>query len=66
MLDRLVDETGISGTGEVAEGVLFTDGTCAMRWRTLHKSTGVYASMVDVEAIHGHNGQTVVRWLDAP
>lgn len=64
VLDRLEDETGISGTGIVAEGVLFSDGTCALRWRTETASTGVYASTEDVEAIHGHGGKTVIRWFD--
>lgn len=38
-LHRVEDETGISGTGIVAEGVIFGDGTCAMRWRTKDRST---------------------------
>jgi hypothetical protein len=32
VLRRLVDETGVSGTGVVAEGVEFSDGTVALRW----------------------------------
>lgn len=60
-----MDETGVSGTGTIAEGVEFHDGTAALRWRSEFKSTAVYASMADVEAIHGHNGQTKVVWLDA-
>ena len=31
-LIRDEDPTGISGTGSVAEGVEFDDGTVAMRW----------------------------------
>jgi len=30
-LDRMEDETGVSGSGLVAEGVVFWDGTVAMR-----------------------------------
>lgn len=59
-LHRLEDETGISGTGIVAEGVEFSDGTCAMRWRTEHRSTTFYSSMKDVDAIHGHHGKTKI------
>lgn len=59
-LDRIEDETGISGTGRVAEGVVFSDGTCAMRWLTAHKSTAVYSSVDDVKTIHGHGGRTRV------
>jgi len=63
-LHREVDESGISGTGIVAEGVAFSDGTAALRWKAQYKSTAVYQSMVDVEAIHGHNGQTKIVWFD--
>lgn len=62
LLHRLEDETGVSGTGLVAEGVEFGDGTVAMRWRTGISSTAIYDKVADVEAIHGHNGKTVLRW----
>lgn len=64
LLVRDVDATGISGTGTVAEGVLFSDGRCALRWRTAMASTTVYDSIEDLEAIHGHGGQTRIAWLD--
>jgi L-alanine-DL-glutamate epimerase-like enolase superfamily enzyme len=64
VLRRNEDETGISGVGEVAEGVQFTDGTCAMRWRTALASTAVYDSVDDVEAIHGHQSRTLIVWVD--
>lgn len=60
-LDRLEDETGISGTGKIAEGVEFSDGKVVMRWLTEHRSTCFYDSMEEVVAIHGHEGKTVVR-----
>lgn len=63
-LNRIEDETGVSGTGLVAEGVRFSDGSVALRWLTATASTGVYASIEDVEVIHGHGGRTVVEWLD--
>jgi hypothetical protein len=63
-LHRDVDETGISGTGVVAEGVEFSDGSCAMRWRTGTTSTAIYTSVADVEIIHGHNGATRIVWLN--
>lgn len=64
-LHRVEDETGISGTGIVAQGVVFDDGTCALRWVTAFKSSGIYASMRDVEAVHGHGGKTKVVFTDA-
>lgn len=59
-LVRNQDVSGVSGTGVVAQGVEFDDGTCAMRWLTGTASTAVYASLQDVETIHGHGGATQV------
>ena len=64
VLVRKVDVSGISGTGLVAEGVQFTDGTCAIRWRGARRSTVLWNSIEDVEAIHGHEGATVIEWVD--
>lgn len=63
-LERLEDESGVSGVGEVAQGVVFDDGTCAMRWLTSKASTAIYDSIVDLEAIHGHGGKTKVAYLN--
>jgi len=63
-LNRKVDETGISGTGIVAEGVQFEDGTAALRWFGKTASTGIYRSIADVLIVHGHGGKTQVVWLD--
>lgn len=49
--------TGISGTGVVAEGVVFGDGSCVMHWLGDVASTVVYNSIDDVIAIHGHGGK---------
>jgi hypothetical protein len=65
VLNRLEDDTGVSGTGFIAEGVEFGDGTAALRWRTEHTSTAIYSSMTDLVAIHGHGGKTVVVWVDS-
>lgn len=61
-LIRKADVSGTSGTGHVADGVQFPDGTCVLRWRTAKSSTAVYASHADVMAIHGHDGATVCEW----
>lgn len=65
-LVRIEDESGISGTGHVADGVQFVDGTCALRWLTEKRSTAIYTTPQDLEAIHGHGGKTVIEWLDQP
>jgi hypothetical protein len=63
-LYRKEDETGISGTGYVSEGIQFSSGKCAMNWTTTVSSVAVYDSIEELEAIHGHNGMTEVRWMD--
>lgn len=62
-LHRDRDETGVSGTGVVVEGVEFTDGTIALRWCSDTASTGIYAGIDDAMTIHGHNGATRLVWL---
>lgn len=62
-LHRLVDATGVSGTGIVAEGIQYSDGHVSLRWLGRVKSTVSYDSILDVVAIHGHGGQTQVVWL---
>lgn len=63
-LHRDVDETGISGTGTVAEGIQFWDGKVATRWIGPIAQTCVWDSIDHVQAIHGHNGATRLVWLD--
>lgn len=63
-LERLEDVSGASGTGIVAEGIVFTDGTCALRWMTALRSTCIYDSITAVEKIHGHEGKTLVVYPD--
>lgn len=64
-LVRYRDLSGVSGTGPVAEGVEYSDGSVALRWKGDHPATAVWPSLDDVLAVHGHEGATVVRWLDA-
>lgn len=60
-LHRDTDVSGVSGTGVVAEGVEFSDGTAVVRWIVGdHRSTVVWPSLAAVEAIHGHGGATRV------
>lgn len=61
-LHRIEDESGVSGTGEVAEGVEFAHGEVVMSWLTNHRSIGVYPHIKELIAIHGHGGKTRVVW----
>lgn len=63
-LQRNEDASGVSGTGIVAEGVEFTGGKVAMTWLTPMAIVEVADSIHVIEAIHGHEGRTVVVWLD--
>ncbi len=63
-LERVVDPVGISGTGKIAEGVMFSNGRVALQWLTTYQSIGIYDSISDVLSIHGHNGTTSVVFID--
>lgn len=63
-LIRGEDLSGISGTGHVVDGVQFEDGKVVTRWRSPIAQTCVWDSIEDVQAIHGHNGATVIEWID--
>lgn len=61
-LYRKEDETGVSGKGFVAEGVVFKSGVICMSWLGETTSCTMYNSIDDVLKIHGHNGKTVIAW----
>lgn len=63
-LVRTEDVSGVSGEGRVADGVQWPDGTVTVRWRTTTASTVFFSCLADAEAIHGHDGRTVVAWQD--
>ena len=63
-LTRQDDESGVSGVGEVAEGMEFSNGQCALSWLTEAHSVGVYPNIKELERIHGHGGKTKVVFHD--
>jgi hypothetical protein len=64
-LIRSKDISGVSGTGVVAEGVVFRDGVAVVRWLSLaHPSTNIYDNVEDVLRIHGHEGSTKVEFIE--
>ena len=69
-LERDEDASGVSGTGRVAEGVVFSDGTTILRWTpdaTVNPpSTVIYDRIFDVTHIHGHGGLTRIVFDDEP
>lgn len=64
VLQRIIDHTGVSGTGIVAEGVVFSDGSAVLRWRGEHASTVMWKSLDDAMHVHGHDGATQAVFLD--
>lgn len=58
------DVTGVSGTGSVADGVLWPDGTVSLRWAGPRPSTVFWDSLEDAEYVHGHGGHTRIVWDD--
>ncbi len=63
-LARDVDHSGPSGTGIVADGVRWPDGTVSIRWRGTRPSIVFWESMDDAVAVHGHEGSTRFVWAD--
>jgi hypothetical protein len=70
---RLEDETGKSGTGHVAEGIRWSDGSVSLRWTGPTPSFVNYEGVpsdleiqregdVHVRVVHGHAGKTMVRY----
>ena len=59
-LVRTEDESGVSGTGHVAEGVIFSNGWCVLRWRSKHPGLEIFPRIEDVMFVHGHGGKTKV------
>ena len=59
-LKRGEDESGVSGTGRVAQGFIFDNGKVAVTWLSEHPSVTVYDNIGEVTAIHGHGGKTEI------
>lgn len=73
LLQRIEDESGVSGSGFVAEGIQFTNGLCSLTWRYVNgsgvaigdwSSVAVYSSLDKLNQIHGHGGKTLIRFID--
>ena len=65
VLRRLADVSGVSGTGIVVAGTEFgKNGWVAMTWLGDKSSYCWYPSVKTMMAVHGHDGQTELVWLD--
>jgi hypothetical protein len=63
VLERKKDVSGISGTGIVAEGIIFSDGSVAYRWFSDTPTTTLAANIDIVRKLHGHDGNTKVKYM---
>lgn len=64
-LVREVDVSGVSGTGAVAEGIEFSDGTVVLRWLSDWPTSVVFhqRGIESVEKVHGHGGATRIEYI---
>jgi len=66
-LHRDTDVSGVSGTGHVADGVIFSDGHAAVHWLGRWPTTTPHPDgIVSVKGVHGHGGATRIVLLDSP
>ncbi|MEV7684500.1 hypothetical protein [Streptomyces bungoensis] len=63
VLRRDHDVTGVSGPGDVADGVQWPDGSVVLRWRE-RPSTSVWDSLDLMLSVHGHDGATRAVWAE--
>lgn len=64
---RYADVSGVSGTGVIAQIVVFGGGggPVVVYWFGEHPCVQIWAGTVeDFLAVHGHGGKTVIRWDD--
>ena len=64
VLIRVDGLTGVSGTGEVAEGTVFSSGLAVIHWLREPYAMGVYQTLEDVISVHGHEGRTQLQFID--
>lgn len=59
------DFSGISGTGHVLDGVVFSDGTTVVRWRGKTPSTATFKSYKHFQRVHmKYHGRLTIKWID--
>lgn len=61
---RQFDKSQVSGLGRVADGVWFSSGWVALGWHGAWAVAHPWPSLAAVRAVHGHEGDTRIVWLD--
>lgn len=67
-LIRDQDPSGVAGTGHVASGVEWSDGSVTLKWHTPDGMTDPanvshYANVTKALGIHGHGGRTRMKYV---
>jgi len=63
-LNRIIDKSGVSGLGIIAEGVLFSNGKICIRWIGQYSSLVIWDSIEDLKNVNLHNNNTEIIWLN--
>lgn len=63
VLDRINDVSGVSGTGIIADGVIFLSGKVVLYWRGVKSSIVIHDCIANVEKIHCHGGNTIIKYI---
>lgn len=63
-LVRTVDKSGVSGTGVVGEGCMYSHGRVSYTWLSENPTMSWYDNIQAVVQVHGHEGSTRIHWLD--
>lgn len=64
LLERQEDLTGTSGTGIVAEGIEFSNGTVVLHWISQLMAINIYDNIKVCIELHGHDNRTSIKWID--
>ena len=63
-INRKVDNSGLSGTGKVCEGVIFDNDKVVMMWLSENKSIVLHDNIENVYLIHCSNGLSEIVYYD--
>lgn len=65
-MNRSKDETGVSGTGRVLEGILTASGKIIVEWKFPYHTIGIYNSLEEFKFIHqkSHPNSSKLVWID--
>lgn len=67
LVKRNFDETGISGTGFVAEGVVFSNGKVRICWygdRSMIVDADTLQHWIDIHVLSHPDNRTEIHWCD--